>query len=146
MCAAFMKKIKMLLFLSNINQSRALSQANIWGCVSEHSCSVCPDYCFFARSLCLFLYLELHWEVDIARKIWAGLGSFLGCQSLAVSALKTVIPVSWGIVSHLPGGAVGINLGFLAFWMCCHPHVQDVVFQLWADRWVESRPCWAVQR
>lgn len=59
---------------------------------------------------------------------------------------QIVIPISWGIVSHLPGGAVGINLGLLAFWMCCHPHVQDVVFQLWADRWVESRPCWALQR
>lgn len=59
---------------------------------------------------------------------------------------QIVIHVSWGVVSHLPGRAVGMNLGLLAFWMCCHPHVQDVVFHLQADRWVESRPCWAAQR
>lgn len=149
MYAAFMKKIKILLFLSNINKSRALSQANIWDCVSEHSCSVCPDY-YFLLEACVcshiwnyterYIYGSWHCKQDMGRS-----GILSGSDS-GSDITQVVIPVSWGIVSHLPRRAVGINLGLPAFWMCCHPHMQDVDFHLWADRWVESRPCWAEQR
>lgn len=145
-----MKKIKILLFLSNINQSRAFSRANIRGCVSKHSCSVCPDHYFFARSLCPFpvwnytkryIHGSWHYKQDMGRS-----GILPGMSDSGSVITQIVIPVSWGIVSHLPGRAVAINLGLLAFWMRCHPHMQDVVFHLGADRWVESRPCWDVQR
>lgn len=146
MYAAFIKKIRILLFLSNINQSRALNQTNIWGCVPEHSCSVCSDYYFFARSLCPFPYLKLHQEEHLWKlALQAGYGQVWhpawNVTLFGSVITQIVIPVSWGILSHLPGKAVGINLGLLAFWICCHPHVQDVVFHLWADRWTESRPC-----
>lgn len=150
-CSFYQKHRTIPSIFSNINQSRELSQANIRGYVSA------AVFILIIISLLKSRVPSHSWNYNgryVCRR-WL----YKQCVDSLGSCLGHETPWQW---YSSRSGTCFLNLCVIPAWKssectfgiigildpshCCHPHMQHVVFHLWAGSWVQTlhADCWAM--